>query len=388
MKRIIPFNKPYHTELEIPYIQDAFSRDHVSGNGYYTKKCQNFFETKFHFKKCFLTTSCTDALEMAALLLNIEKGDEIIMPSFTFVSTALPFVRQGAIIKFIDSRKDFPGMDENQIEANITKKTKAIVVVHYAGIACDMDLIMEIANRHNLFVIEDAAQCIGSFYKGRPLGGIGHLGCFSFHETKNIHCGEGGLLIVNDESFIIRAEKIWEKGTNRAEYYRNEVHKYEWVDIGSSFLPSDILAALLFAQVEKIEEVQKRRVEIWMRYFNFFSANEVDFKIGIPRFSEYSTNNGHIFWLVLPTFEIRNQLISYLDQVSIQAVFHYQSLHNSSFYRSTTSEIPLLPQAELLSGCLVRLPLYFSMENSEVDYVCNQFAAFFNNNPLIMTNAR
>jgi dTDP-4-amino-4,6-dideoxygalactose transaminase len=386
MRTTIPFNKPLQTGKEIAYIQDAFSRDHISGNGYYTKTCQHFFEVKYQFKKCFLTTSCTDALEMAALLLNIKAGDEIIMPSFTFVSTALPFVRQGALIKFIDSQKDFPGIDENLIEEKITQFTKAIVVVHYAGFACNMDTIMEIAAKNNLYVIEDAAQCVGSFFKGKPLGGIGHLGCFSFHETKNIHCGEGGMLVVNDESFIGRAEKIWEKGTNRAEFSKNLVAKYEWVEIGSSFLQSDILAAFLLAQLEEIQKVQKRRVEIWERYYNFFSTKQDEFNIKIPQLPYYATNNGHIFWLVLPSSLIREQLISYLNQESVQAVFHYQSLHTSSYYRSECFEIPYLPQSEMFSSCLVRLPLYFMLNDSEVDYICYKVAEYFSN--ILISNSR
>lgn len=379
MNSYIPFNKPFHCENEILNIRDAFLRDHVSGNGYYTKQCQQFFETRYHLKKCFLTTSCTDALEMCALLLRIKEGDEVIMPSFTFVSTALAFVRQGAVIKFVDSRKDFPGMDESKIESQISSRTKAIIVVHYAGIACDMDVVMDIARRYHLYVVEDAAQCIESSYRRKPLGGIGHLGCFSFHETKNIHCGEGGMLIVNDESLIGCAEKIWEKGTNRAEYFRNQVNKYEWVETGSSFLPSDILAAMLFAQLENIDQVQKRRIKVWEKYYSFFEARKSEFEIMIPHIPDYATNNGHIFWIVLQSSLQRDQLISYLDQQSVQSVFHYQSLHTSLFYRSKNSEIPSLPQAELLSGCLVRLPIYFDLMENEVDYICSKIFDFLNN---------
>jgi dTDP-4-amino-4,6-dideoxygalactose transaminase len=378
MDHNIPFNEPFHCDEEITYLKDVYSRNHVSGNGYYTKMCHQFFESNYHFKKCFLTTSCTDALEMCALLLNIEKGDEVIMPSFTFVSTALAFVRQGATIKFIDSRIDFPGMDENQIEENISARTKAIVVVHYAGIACDMDRVMDIARRYGLYVIEDAAQCINGYYKSKPLGGIGHFGCFSFHETKNVHCGEGGMLIINDESFIGRAEKIWEKGTNRAEYFRNEVNKYEWVDTGSSFLPSDILAAMLFAQLEKIDVIQERRIAIWKRYYDFFSSKKDKMGVIIPTLPEYASNNGHIFWLVLESSIERDKLITHLHEKSIHSVFHYQSLHASKFYRSIYPEIPCLSQSEMLSQCLLRLPLYYSLTNEEVDFICNAIDNFFN----------
>jgi dTDP-4-amino-4,6-dideoxygalactose transaminase len=379
MMQNIPFNKPYHCNEEIVNINDAFLRNHVSGNGFYTKKCHHYFEENFQFNKCFLTTSCTDALEMCALLLNLQKGDEIIMPYFTFVSTALAFVRQGATIKFVDSRSDFPGMDETQIEKLISSRTKAIVVVHYAGIACNMDFIMELAERHNLVVIEDAAQCIDSYYNGKPLGSIGHLGCFSFHETKNIHCGEGGMLVVNDNSFVSRAEKLWEKGTNRAEYFRNQVNKYEWVDMGSSFLPSDILAAMLFAQLEKINTIQQRRVEIWDRYFRFFSQNEHQFEIEIPFLPAYATNNGHMFWIVLKDPSERERLIHYLDSCSIHAVFHYQSLHASQYYSSLISEPIILANAEKYSSQLLRLPLFYSLNDDEVDYICKTSKQFFSN---------
>jgi len=377
MANRIPFNKPYHCEKEITYIKDAFERNHVSGNGFYTKKCHQFFEENFHFRKCLLTTSCTDALEMCALLLNIEKGDEVIMPSFTFVSTALAFARQGATIRFVDSRDDFPGMDEEQIERNITQHTKAIVVVHYAGIACDMDKVMDIAHRHNLHVIEDAAQCIGSYYKGKQLGAIGHLGCFSFHETKNIHCGEGGMLAINDESFVERAERLWEKGTNRAEYFRNQVNKYEWVDTGSSFLPSDILAAMLFAQLESIGHIQQRRVEIWNRYNTSLSFLKERFDIEIPHLPDYATNNGHIFWIVLRNSTQRDKLIAYLDKNEIHTVFHYQALHASPFCTSHNNGTFHLPLSEEYSERLLRLPLFFSLTNVEIDYICSKTEQFF-----------
>ncbi|MCF8360280.1 MAG: dTDP-4-amino-4,6-dideoxygalactose transaminase [Prolixibacteraceae bacterium] len=372
----LSFNKPFHCETEFDYIRDAFKRNHVSGNGYYTKLCHRFFENRYGFKKCFLTTSGTDALEMCALLLDIEKDDEVIMPSFTFVSSALAFVRQGAKIRFIDSQQDFPGMDERLIENEITDKTKAIVVVHYAGIACNMNKVMDIAQRHNLYVVEDAAQCIDSFYNKKPLGGIGHLGCFSFHETKNIHCGEGGMLIVNDEKFVRRAEKIWEKGTNRVDFHRNEVSKYEWVETGSSFLPSDILAAMLFAQLEKMDEIQNRRKRIWERYHAFFSMS-IPEGISYPSLPAYATNNGHLFWLILKDKQQRDQLLNYYKSKGIHAVFHYQSLHASAFYRSVAKDIPCLPYAEKFSVCLIRLPLHFYLTFDDVDYICNETLNFF-----------
>jgi len=264
----IPFNKPYLSGNETDYIHQAVASGHISGNGMFTKKCQTFFEERWGFKKCLLTTSCTDALEMSALLLDIKPGDEVIMPSYTFVSTALAFVRQGAKIVFVDSREDHPNMDESLIEALITPQTRAIVPVHYAGMACDMDKIIALAEKYNLFVVEDAAQAIDSYYNGKPLGSMGHLGCFSFHETKNIQSGEGGMLAINDERFMKRAEIVWEKGTNRAEFFRGEVNKYGWVDIGSSFLPSDIIAAFLYAQLENLDDIQKRRKDIWNTYYD------------------------------------------------------------------------------------------------------------------------
>ena len=253
----IPFNKPFLTGKEAHYLYQAVSSGKISGNGMFTKKCHDFFEEKYGFKKVLLTTSCTDALEMAAILLDIKEGDEVIMPSYTFVSSANAFVLRGAKIVFADSSAENPNLDATKIEALITPKTKAIVPVHYAGIACDMDMIMDIAHRHNLSVVEDAAQAIDSFYNGRPLGTIGHLAAFSFHETKNIISGEGGMLAINDERFLRRAEIIWEKGTNRAEFFRGEVNKYGWVDIGSSFLPAEIIAAFLYAQLESLETIQQ-----------------------------------------------------------------------------------------------------------------------------------
>src|SRR6056297_1616853 len=258
MEQMIPFNKPYLTGNETAYIKEAVSSGKISGNGTFTKKCQAFFRERYGFKKALLTTSCTDALEMCALLADIQPGDEVIIPSYTFVSTALAFVRQGAVIKFADSRPDHPRIDEESIESLISDRTKAIVPVHYAGIACDMDLIMNLANQYDLLVIEDAAQAIESNYKGQSLGSIGHLAAFSFHETKNINAGEGGLLAINDDRFIGRSEIIWEKGTNRAAFFRGEIDKYGWVDTGSSFLPSELTAAFLWAQLEDIDKIQNR----------------------------------------------------------------------------------------------------------------------------------
>ena len=267
----IPFNKPHLTGKEAHYMYQAVAEGKLSGNGVFTKRCQHFFEERYGFKRCLLTTSCTDALEMAAILCDIQPGDEVIVPSYTFVSTALAFVRAGAKIMFADSMQSNPNIDAEKIESLITPRTKAIVPVHYAGVACDMDRIMEIANKHNILVVEDAAQAIDSYYKGRPLGSIGHLSAFSFHETKNIIAGEGGMLCINDERFIRRAEIIWEKGTNRAEFFRGEVNKYGWVDTGSSFLPSEVIAAFLWAQFENLYEIQSRRKHLWELYYTHLS---------------------------------------------------------------------------------------------------------------------
>jgi len=315
---------------------------------------------------------------MCALLLNIGLGDEVIMPSFTFVSTALAFVRQGAVIRFIDSQTDFPGMDEAQIEACITSRTRVLVVVHYAGIACDMDRIMELAQKYQLSVVEDAAQCIDSFYHDRPLGGIGHLGCFSFHETKNIHCGEGGMLVVNDERFVSRAEKIWEKGTNRADFFRRDVAKYEWVEKGSSFLPSDILAALLFAQLQHLDEVQQKRIAVWNRYNHFFKSRSFRSTLTTPSLPAFATLNGHLYWLELSDSTKRNECLEYLKTKGIHAVFHYQALHASVYYRRVETNIPGLPEAEKFSERLIRLPLFYDLSFEEVDYICKQTEEFLN----------
>ncbi len=358
----IPFNKPYFTGKEITYIQDAVTRGHISGNGYYTKKCHNYFEKHFGFKKCLLTTSCTDALEMSAILIDIQPGDEVIMPSYTFVSTANAFILRGAKIVFVDSRTDHPGMDELKIEALITSKTRAIVVVHYAGVACDMDKIIEISNKYNLFVIEDAAQSINSYYKDITLGSFGHLATFSFHETKNISSGEGGMLVINDAQFQKRSEIIWEKGTNRAAFFRGEINKYGWVDIGSSYLPSDVIAAILWAQLESLDSINTRRKEIWDTYFKELKSKSVECNIRLPFIPDYATNNAHMFYLVMNSSNERNRFIDYLKSKGVQSVFHYQSLHKSNYYKDKHSNQPL-PIADMYSECLVRLPFYYELKS-------------------------
>lgn len=370
---MIPFNKPYLTGKETEYITDAVASGKISGNGKYTQKCQQFFEKQFGFKKTLLTTSCTDALEMAAILIDIKEGDEVIMPSYTFVSTANAFVLRGAKIVFADSRKDHPNMDETKLESLITSKTKAIVPVHYAGVACEMDTIMDLAAKHNLFVVEDAAQAIDSYYTGkdgvkRALGSIGHLAAFSFHETKNIISGEGGMLAINDEQFIDRAEIIWEKGTNRSSFFRGEVDKYGWVDIGSSFLPSEIIAAFLWAQLENLEDIQQVRKQHWEKYHNGLKQFASDNDIELPIVPDYATNNAHMFYLVCQSIEQRSALIEKLRNQDIHPVFHYISLHSSPFYEDK-HDGRNLSETDRFTDCLVRLPLFYELN---VDTVINQ----------------
>ncbi|MCF0187362.1 MAG: dTDP-4-amino-4,6-dideoxygalactose transaminase, partial [Bacteroidaceae bacterium] len=330
---MIPFNKPFLTGKEAHYMYQAVYTGKLSGNGVFTKKCQHFFEEKYGMKKCLLTTSGTDALEMCAMLCDLKPGDEVIVPSYTFVSTALAFLREGAKVVFADSMDSNPNIDAQKLEALITPKTRVIAPVHYAGVACDMDAIMAVAEKHNLIVVEDAAQAIDSYYKGRPLGSIGHLAAFSFHETKNIIAGEGGLLAINDDRFIRRAEIIWEKGTNRAEFFRGEVNKYGWCDMGSSFLPSEVVAAFLWAQLENLDMIQNKRKLLWQAYYVELKplADLGYFKM--PEVPAYATNNAHMFYLVFPNLEKRSSFIKYMKNHEIMTVFHYLSLHTSDYYK-------------------------------------------------------
>lgn len=372
----IPFNKPFLTGKETYYIEQAVTAGKISGNGEFTKRCHNFFEQKYGFKKSLLTTSCTDALEMAAILIDIKPGDEVIIPSFTFVSTANAFVLRGAKIVFVDCYTDNPNLDPLKLEELITSKTKAIVVVHYAGVACDMDLIMSIAGKYDLFVIEDAAQAIDSFYKGKPLGSIGHFGTFSFHETKNVISGEGGMLVVNDERFFGRAEVIWEKGTNRAAFFRGEINKYSWVDIGSSFLPSELIAAFLYAQLENLEQIQNVRKNIWNRYAEALTPLSKETKIGLPNIPEYATNNAHMFYLICASQKERDKLIDRLKSYGILAVFHYLSLHKSPFY-TKDHDGRNLPNSDRFSSCIVRLPLFYALSSKEQFAIIKVIRSFF-----------
>lgn len=370
---MIPFNKPYLTGKEMHYMYEAVHTGKLSGNGKFTKKCQEFFEKEYHFKKCLLTTSCTDALEMAAILANIQPGDEVIMPSYTFVSTANAFILRGAKIIFVDSRQDHPGIDEDAIESLVTSKTKAIIPVHYAGVACNMEKIMNIANKFNLIVIEDAAQAIDSYFTfsdgtKKALGSIGHLAAFSFHETKNIISGEGGLLAINDEKYSARAEIIWEKGTNRSAFFKGEVDKYGWVDMGSSFLPSELIAAFLFAQLENSEDIQQQRKKIWNRYYNGLNNWAKNNEVKLPSIPDFATNNAHMFYIICKNMEQRTQLIERLKAKDVLSVFHYLSLHKSPFYKDK-HDGRVLEMSDYYSENLVRLPMFYELTESQIDYI-------------------
>lgn len=373
----IPFNKPYLTGKEAHYMYQAVYTGKLSGNGVFTQKCQKFFEQKYGFKKTLLTTSCTDALEMCAILCDVGPGDEVIVPSYTFVSSALAFVRQGCKIIFADSMDRNPNIDADKLESLITPKTKVIVPVHYAGVACDMDKIMEIANKHGLIVVEDAAQAIDSYYKGRPLGTIGHLSAFSFHETKNIISGEGGLLGINDERFIRRSEIIWEKGTNRSEFFRGEVNKYGWCDTGSSFLPSEVISAFLWAQLESLDDIQNKRNNLWRQYYAGLESLAAKGYFRLPDIPSYATNNAHMFYLVCKNLEERSGLIKYLKEHDVLSVFHYLSLHQSEYYTTHYSEIPSLPNCDRYADCLVRLPMFYELKAEQVDYIVNLISNYY-----------
>ncbi len=377
-KRHIGFNKPYLTGKETEYILDSVKSRKISGDGVFTKKCHEFFEKRFGFNKVLLTTSCTDALEMTAILIDTSPGDEIIAPAYTFVSSANAFVLRGAKMVFCDSEEDTPNIDVKKVEELITPRTKAIVVVHYAGMAVDMDPLMELANRHKIFVIEDAAHSIDSYYKGRPLGSIGHLSAFSFHETKNVISGEGGMIVINDDRFAKRAEIIREKGTNRSAFFRGEVDKYGWVDIGSSFLPSDIIAAFLFAQLENLDDIQTKRKQIWAYYHeklkDLWDAGCFEFA-NIP---EYATNNAHMFYVICRDLYERNRLISYLKENTIFAVFHYLSLNESEYFKSR-SDGRIMPNSDRYTDTLLRLPMYYELTEDDLDYVIYHIRKFYQN---------
>ncbi|OGC89730.1 MAG: dTDP-4-amino-4,6-dideoxygalactose transaminase [candidate division Zixibacteria bacterium RBG_16_53_22] len=373
---MIPFNKPFMTGKELDYIQQAVASGKISGDGVFSKRCQAYFEQRFGFAKTLLTTSCTDALEMAAILCDIAAGDEVIVPSYTFVSTANAFVLRGAKICFADSGSDHPNMDPLQVESLISKRTKVIVPVHYAGTACEMGRITELAKHAEVHVVEDAAQAIDSYYLGKPLGTFGALSAFSFHETKNVIAGEGGLLAINDSSLVRRAEIIREKGTNRSAFFRGEVDKYGWVDVGSSFLPSEITSAFLLAQLESLDRIQMQRRLLWDTYYDRLRPLEQKGILRLPLIPSYATNNAHMFYVVCDSLEVRTNLIQYLKEQGIMSVFHYQPLHRSPFYADRHDGRPL-PNADRYADTLLRLPMYHDLKSEEVDYICERLATFF-----------
>lgn len=373
---IIPFNVPYLSGRETEYIIDAVRRKKLSGNGYYTQKCQAYLKDTYHFGKVLLTNSCTDALEMAALLASLKPGDEVIVPSFTFVSTANAFLLHGGKVIFADSRADEPNLDVTNLEALITPRTRAIVPVHYAGVAVDMGPLMELAQKHNLIIVEDAAQAIDSYYNGQPLGGIGHMAAFSFHETKNIISGEGGALTINQPDFDERAEIIWEKGTNRAAFFRGEVAKYNWVDLGASYLPSEVTAAFLFAQLEQMADIQQRRKAIWQRYHEALAPLEAAGHLRRPYIPGYATNNAHMYYIVCNNLEERSGLLAHLKAKGILATFHYLALHESPYYSDRHDGRALL-HAQRFADTLLRLPLYYELGIPEQQMVIDEINAYF-----------
>lgn len=371
----IPFNKPSLVGNELTYIKEALSRGKLSGNGYYTQQCSAWFE-RYLGGKAFLTTSCTDALEMSAILLNIKEGDEVILPSYTFVSTANAFMLRGASLVFADSGEQNPCIDCSAVEKLITSKTKAIVIVHYAGISCDMDALEKIHSKYGIPIVEDAAQAIGSTFNGRLLGTFGDCATFSFHETKNIHCGEGGMLIVNNPALAPRAEVIWEKGTNRAAFFRGEARKYEWIDIGSSFLPSELNAAYLLAQLECFESIQAKRRALFTRYQTLLEPLVQEGFVRIPNIPAHVASNGHIFYLECQNSTIRTGLIEYLGKRGILAVSHYLSLHTSPYYHEKHDGRQLF-HSDRYTNCLLRLPMYYELSFAQVDGIVELVNAFF-----------
>lgn len=373
----IPFNKPFLTGHELAYIQQAVESGKISGNGVFTQKCHEFFRARFSDASVLLTSSCTDALEMASILADIGPGDEVILPSYTFVSTANAFALRGANLVFIDSEAQTPNMDCLLLESLITSKTKAIVPVHYAGVACDMDMVIQIAKQNSLIVIEDAAQAVDAYYKGRPLGTFGDLAAFSFHETKNVICGEGGMLVVNRMNFTKRAEIVWEKGTNRSAFWRGEVDKYNWIDLGSSFLPSEITAAFLFAQLESLEKIQNKRKLLWTKYYDRLQSLGANEKIRLPFLPGYASNNAHMFYLVCRSLSERIALLDYLKSQGICAVSHYISLHSSPFQSSSLQAKRQLPWSDHYTDCLIRLPLYYELSEEQVDRICDKIHLFY-----------
>lgn len=371
----IPFNKPYMTGKELWYIAQAHANGHLAGDGGFTKKCNAWLEARTGTHKALLTHSCTAALEMAAILADIQPGDEVIMPSYTFVSTANAFVLRGAVPVFVDIRSDTLNIDETRIEAAITEKTRAIVPVHYAGVGCEMDAIMAIARKHDLLVIEDAAQAVMSSYKGRPLGSIGHMGALSFHETKNVISGEGGALLVNDPGLALRAEIIREKGTNRSQFFRGQVDKYTWVDVGSSYLPSELVAAFLWAQLEEADDITRRRLAVWGVYHQWLESLEHAGKLRRPIMPKECTHNAHMYYILLPSLEVRTRVIEELKRQDIHAVFHYVPLHSAPEGKKHCRTQGDMNWTDELSGRLLRLPLWLGIEEHQANIIQRLAAA-------------
>ena len=375
---MIPFNKPPYTGHEDQFVPTAMRSHKISGDGPFTELCHDWFKQSLPCKKALLTPSCTAALEMAAILIDTKPGDEIIMPSYTFVSTANAFVLRGATIVFVDVHPETMNIDETKIEAAITDKTKAIVPVHYAGVGCEMQTIMDLAKRYNLYVIEDAAQGMMSTYEGVALGTIGHLGAFSFHETKNYTSGgEGGLLIINDETFIARAEIIREKGTNRSQFFRGMVDKYSWVDIGSSYLPSDLQAAYLWGQIEQCIEINQNRLEAWQYYYESLQSLEQQNKIQLPHIPKFCAHNAHMFYIKVENLAVRSSILQYLKDNNIIAVFHYVPLHNSIAGKNLGYFSGEDSFTTIESERLIRLPLWYGIDKIRQDQVISAIKAFY-----------
>ena len=372
---MIPFNKPFMTGRELSYIAQAHANGHLAGNGEFSKRCCAWLEARIGSRKALLTHSCTAALEMAAILSGVGPGDEVIMPSFTFVSTANAFVLRGAVPVFVDIQPDTLNIDATKIEAAITPRTRAIVPVHYAGVGCDMDAIMEIAGRHDLVVIEDAAQGLLADYRGRPLGGIGHMAALSFHETKNIISGEGGALLINDPQFVDRAEVVWEKGTNRSQFFRGQVDKYTWVDLGSSYLPGEIIAAFLWAQMEEADAITTRRHAIWTAYNDSLADAEQAGDLRRPIIPADRSHNAHMYHLLLPDLERRTAFIDRLKANEIQSVFHYIPLHSSPFGRSAGRSVGDMSNTDATSDRLARLPMWLGLEGQLRGVIAEVIAA-------------
>lgn len=373
----IPFNRPLILGTEQTQISKVFESGRFAGNGDFGKRCQQELEKQFGYQKCLLSTSCTSALEFAALILDIGAGDEVIVPSYAFVTTANAFANRGAKIVFADSREDHPSIDENKVEELITPKTKAIVALHYGGVACAMDKLKAIAVNNSVHLLEDNAQGIGSYYKNQPLGGLGTLGALSFHETKNIHCGEGGAILINHPELNSRAEIVWDMGTNRQEFKDGKANSYGWVDVGSSFYPSALNSAILLAQLSEVENVNTKRRDLWKMYFEAFEELEKQGKVKRPIIPEYSLHNGHTFYLVTESKHCRDKLISYLAEAGISATFHFQSLHQSNYFMGK-HQGKELPNADSFSNRLVRLPLFYNLTKTEQMIVVQEVERFFN----------